>query len=154
MKGTMHKCSQLFKLINSPVKMTLMSPSQESVWLTKSLIECIILCKNISKIRVCTLAGRGQIVNNDVAIWLCCFWLQSGHASKQNIISRRPDTIQFIPAHIDNVKDICQVMWGHKPMTIFWNSLPLKLVDMEIASPLLENKCLKNSLACFFFWEF
>jgi len=52
MKDAMHKkCSQLFKLIKTLVKMNLMNSIQECVKLMKSLIQSRILCK----IGICVL---------------------------------------------------------------------------------------------------
>ena len=76
------------------------------------------------------LADRGQLICRDHAIWLHCFWLQNGRASKTNIISTRPGTKQFISAHVEDVKGVFHDMWVHKTVTIFRNLLSLMLFDV------------------------
>ena len=64
MKGSMQKkCSQLFKFTKTPIKMNLMSSSQECVRLMKSLIEINILCRNISEIWELTYFGSQRSPN-------------------------------------------------------------------------------------------
>jgi len=126
-KGKMHtKCLQ-FKLINTPMKINLMSSNQECMRSTKSSIESKILCKNISKIWVLTLADRDQLIKRDGVIWLRYFWLQNGRASRRNIISTMPGTKQFIPLHVDNVKDMFQgcgttTRWPYCGIVNYWSS--------------------------------
>jgi len=38
------------------------------------------------------------------------------------MISTMPGTKQFILARVDYAKDVFQEPWGHKKVTIFWNS--------------------------------
>ena len=72
----------------------------------------------------------------------------------KEMLSGQGQAKKFIPAHVEDAKDVFQEMWGHKTVTIFWNLHSLKLVDRGLANSLQEKKCSKRSLACVFFVEF
>jgi len=72
----------------------------------------------------------------------------------KNIIIPRPGTNQFIPEHVEDVKDVFQEMWGHKTVTIFLKSRSLNFIDMRIANSLSEKKCSKRFWSVFSLWSF
>jgi len=111
--------------------MNSMSSSQVCVRLTKSLIESKMLSKKYFRnLGTYTLVDRGQLICRDHAIWLHCFSLQNGRASKTNIISTSPGKKQFIPAHVEDAKGVFHEMCVHKTVTIFRNLRSLMLFDV------------------------